>query len=322
VEGSPIELLPTVIWHLDEPLADAAALPTYQIAALARRHVKVALTGEGADEIFGGYRYIRTLYRLAALEFLPGLLKTALAGLAGPVSALPPRELMVRVARVLRSLPRDLPTRYRRSVTIFDDAARARLLGPATHDALAAMGDEAQETDLVDRAQVPDALNWLLAVHFQSWLPDDLLMKVDKMSMAVGLEARTPFLDHRLVEETTRWPANFKIRGWTNKYLLRRLAAELLPPAIAQRPKHGFDVPIDAWLRGEMRQLLSDTLASRDIHEAGIIDCDEARRIAADHLAERGDFGQQLWSILCFQLWYAQYGNLPLPTPDCTRVAC
>jgi asparagine synthase (glutamine-hydrolysing) len=160
---------------------------------------------------------------------------------------------------------------------------------------------------LPDRAAVAGNLSWLLAVLNTSWLPEDLMMKVDKMTMAVGLEARTPYLDHRLVESMARLPDRYKVRGTGSKFLLRRLAAELLPPQVAGRRKQGFNVPLGTWFRGELRPLLMDALASRAVKQAGLIDARVARRIAAAHLDGRGDYGRQLWTILCYQLWYERF---------------
>lgn len=303
VEGDAVELLPTVVYHLDEPFADAAALPTYQIASLARRQVKVVLTGEGADELFGGYRSIRALYFTAPVERLPNWARRALAGLARPIG-LAPGALPARIGRALRPLAEDLETRLRCSASVFDDRTHAQLLAPSQAAIVAAGGDGVPQPD---RARVTDPLNWLLATLTADWLPDDLLMKVDKMTMAVGLEARTPYLDHRLVEAMARLPARYKAHLRTSKVLLRQLAKELLPPQVAGRPKHGFDVPLGAWFRGALRPMLLDTLESRAVKEAGLIDPAVARRIADAHLAGRGDHGRQLWTLLCFQLWYERF---------------
>jgi asparagine synthase (glutamine-hydrolysing) len=307
VEASAIESLPAVVWHMDEPFADAAALPTFQIAALARRHVKVALTGEGADELFGGYRYVRTLYYLSLADRLPLELRQALARLAGPLAASPPRALTGRLAGILRRAGDDLPTRYRKTVGLFDDAGRQALLKPLVGRGIAASGELAPDVDLPTAGAVSDPLNWLLAALNAAWLPDDLLMKVDKMTMAAGLEARTPFLDHRLVEAVARFPAAYKLRPRRSKYLLRRLAETLLPTWAVNRPKHGFDVPIDAWLRGPLRTMLRDTLTSETVRKVGVLDAGEVDRLIAVHLAGRRNVGRQLWAILCFQLWHDRF---------------
>jgi asparagine synthase (glutamine-hydrolysing) len=307
VEASAIEALPAVVWHMDEPFADAAALPTFQIAALARRHVKVALTGEGADELFGSYRFVRTLYFLSLADRLPPELRRVLVLLAGPLGAAPPRTLTSRLAGVLRRAGDDLPTRYRKTVSLFDDAGRQALLRPLTGHGIAASGALESDIDLPPVDGVADPLNWHLAALNAAWLPDDLLMKVDKMTMAAGLEARTPFLDHRLVEEVARFPASYKLRPRRAKYLLRRLAETLLPPWAVNRPKHGFDVPIDAWLRGPLRPMLRDTLTGEMVRKAGVLDAGEVDRLIAAHLEGRRPTGRQLWAILCFQLWYDRF---------------
>jgi asparagine synthase (glutamine-hydrolysing) len=313
VEASAIESLPAVVWHMDEPFADAAALPTFQIAALARRHVKVALTGEGADELFGGYRYVRTLYYLSLADRLPLELRQVLAQLAGPLSAAPPRALTGRLAGILHRAADDLPARYRSTVGLFNDAGRLALLRPLIGCGIAASGALESDVDLPAVDAVSDPLNWLLAALNAAWLPDDLLMKVDKMTMAAGLEARTPFLDHRLVEEVARFPASYKLRPRRSKYLLRRLAEALLPPWVVNRPKHGFDVPIDAWLRGPLQPMLRDTLTRETVRNVGVLDAGEVDRLIAAHLEGRRTVGRQLWAILCFQLWHDRFLGSALP---------
>jgi asparagine synthase (glutamine-hydrolysing) len=308
VEGRMVDLLPTVVWHMDEPFADAAALPTFQIARVAREHVKVVLTGEGADELFGGYSYIQVLSYLSVIDRLPKVLRESLAVFADPISSFAPKQLTRRIARMLRLLPSDsLETRYLRRTSIFDEAACQRLLGSSVWQQLADAGGVAGYVGLPSRQNIPGALDWLLAALCQTWLPDDLLMKVDKMTMAVGLEARAPFLDQRLVDAMARVPAHHKLRGATGKYLLRKLAGELLPADIAGRRKHGFDVPTDAWFRGELRELLLDTLESPSFRDAGIVNAREATSLARDHLDGRADHGQRLWTILCFHLWYERF---------------
>lgn len=315
VEGRATDLLPTVVYHLDEPLADAAALPTLQIAMVARRHVKVALSGEGADELFGGYRYLRQLYGLAWTEGLPAVVRDAAALAGGPLGRVPPRATTARLARVLRGLPLDLEGRYRRVASVFDAAERARLLGPAVQEALG-RDPVGGAVALPSRGDIPGALDWLLAALTETWLPDDLLMKVDKMTMAASIEARTPFLDHRLVEEMAALPDRYKLSGRGNKVLLRRLARELLPAELVARPKHGFDVPLDAWFRGELRPLLHDALTGKDAEEMGLVNGAEARRLAETHQSGRGNHGQQLWTILCFHLWLQGFRQSAVALPD------
>jgi asparagine synthase (glutamine-hydrolysing) len=169
------------------------------------------------------------------------------------------------------------------------------------------------DVGLPDRESVSEPLNWLLAALNASWLPDDLLMKVDKMTMAAGLEARTPFLDHRLVEEVARFPATLKVRPRTSKYLLRRLAATLLPAWAVSRPKHGFDVPIDGWLRGPLRPMLRDMLGNDMVRKSGVLDVTEVDRLVAAHIDGRASFGRQLWAMLCFQLWHDRFLGTPRP---------
>jgi asparagine synthase (glutamine-hydrolysing) len=314
VDGVDRDALQRVVWHLDEPFGDAAALPTFQIAALARQHVKVVLTGEGADELFGGYRYVQTLYFLGQLERLPMPIRRGVALLASPVSTLPPRGFSARIARALHGVPLGLPERYQRVVDTIGAEQRARLLRPLLEGPLADTECFSDIVALPSRALIPDRLNWLLASLTRRWLPDDLLMKVDKTTMAVGLEARTPFLDHRLFEEVATFPARYKLRLGTSKYLLRRLGRTLLPAEVVRQKKHGFDVPLDAWLRGDLRTLVLDTLTREACEATGVLDGGEVSRLLGRHLAGRAGLGQMLWTVLCFVLWHQQFVGGRRPT--------
>jgi asparagine synthase (glutamine-hydrolysing) len=277
------------------------------MAELARKYVKVVLTGEGADELFGGYQYIWTLYRTANVERLPGWLRQGLALSGRPLRRMPPHHLTRRAAHVLSTFPLEFSERYRSVVSSLDGSSLSNLIGPALESGLTEVSADEVEMELPPARSNVDRLDWLLEALFTTWLPDDLLMKVDKMTMAVGLEARAPFLDHQLVETVARMPSQLKIRGITRKYLLRRLAGELLPARVAQRPKHGFEPPIDSWLRGTMRTLLFDTLSGRSLEQAGWLDVEAVRGLAAAHDSGRGNFGFQLWTILCFQLWFDHF---------------
>jgi asparagine synthase (glutamine-hydrolysing) len=294
--------LPHLVWHQDEPVSEPAAIPTFMVSRLARETVTVVLTGEGGDELFAGYpKYAFDSFarRIAAL---PGPLRTLL--LDHGADRLPFRfrklQVVARSAR-LRSEPERLAAWF----AGFAGAERARLLSPALrahdHVAAASFARALRET----RARRP--LDRMLDVDRRLWLPDDLLMKMDKMSMAASVEARVPLLDHPLVEWAARLPARFKVRGTEGKVLLKRLARRLVPRAVVDRPKVGFTVPLAPWFRGPLREQLVDTLLSPAALNRGYYDEATLRHYVADHLEGRRDRSRELWTLLTLELWHRAY---------------
>jgi asparagine synthase (glutamine-hydrolysing) len=253
--------LPAVVAAMDDPLADYAALPTYLIARFAAEHVKVVLTGEGADELFAGYRRYRRDRLLAPV-----------AQLRAPYQA----------------------------SHVFSARETSRLLGRRpTH----------VEPVPDARDRVGDTLNRLLLRDIEGWLPDDLLVKVDRMTMRCSLEARVPYLDHEFVEYALGIPADRKLGllGGANKLLMREAARSMVPHAIAGRAKQGFKPPIDAWLRGRLRPLAHDVLLAPDARLHAQVDRQAVRGLLADHDAGHAN-GHRLWALLVHELWSREHG--------------
>jgi asparagine synthase (glutamine-hydrolysing) len=301
--------LPRLAWHQDEPVSEPAAIPTFLVARLARETVTVVLTGEGGDELFAGY---------PKYAFDP--LARRLAALPGPLRALLLDQVVDRLPFRFRKLQvvgrsarfRDEAERLAAWFAGFAGAERLRLLSPALreHDGLAAAAFARALAET--RAQRP--LDRMLDVDRRLWLPDDLLMKMDKMSMAASVEARVPLLDHPLVEWAARLPARFKVRGGEGKTLLKRLARRLLPREVVDRPKVGFTVPLAPWFRGPLRELLADTLLSRTALARGYFDEAVLSGYLADHLAGRRDRSRELWTLLTLELWHQAYvDRVPRP---------
>jgi asparagine synthase (glutamine-hydrolysing) len=294
--------LPHLAWHQDEPVSEPAAIPTYLVSRLARETVTVVLTGEGGDELFAGYpkyAFDPLARRVAAL---PGPLRSLLLDQGADRLPFRFRKLQV-VARSARF--RAEPERLAAWFAGFAGTERAQLLSPAlrAHDHVAA-ASFARALG-VTRARRP--LDRMLDVDRRLWLPDDLLMKMDKMSMAASVEARVPLLDHPLVEWAARLPARFKVRGAEGKRLLKRLARRMVPREVVDRPKVGFTVPLAPWFRGPLRELLADTLLSPTARARGYYDEDTLRRYVADHLEGRRDRSRELWTLLTLELWHRTY---------------
>jgi asparagine synthase (glutamine-hydrolysing) len=260
-DADAADALPEVVAAMDEPLADYAALPTYLIARFAAQHVKVVLTGEGADELFAGYRRYRRDRLLAPISRLRPAYQ--------PSHLFSRRETSALLGRPLSPLDEGPPTGTRTSGT----------------------------------------LNGLLLRDVEGWLPDDLLVKVDRMTMRCSLEARVPYLDHQFVEYALGIPAPRKLRllGGANKLLMRRTAATMVPDAIARRPKQGFKPPIDAWLRGRLRPLAHDALLAPDSRLRQHMDITGVRQLLSDHDAGRKN-GHRILALLVHELWSREYG--------------
>ncbi len=278
VEPDPQELLPRLAATFDEPLGDEAVLPTYLVSELARRHVTVALCGDGGDEAFAGYeRYVA--HRLASLPAPPGA-----AALLRRLSN-EPRSALTRAARLLEAAAAPRAERYARLVEVFPEGLRHELLGRA-RPASELLGPARDLTSL----QLLDA---------ETYLPGDLLLKSDLASMAHSLELRSPLLDRRVLELGVSLPDSLKTRRLTGKVALRRAFADLIPPEIAARGKTGFGVPISRWFREELRDLAGDLL----LGGRGRIRREAAERLLREHWSGERDHGHRLWCLVMLELW-------------------
>jgi asparagine synthase (glutamine-hydrolysing) len=294
--------LPQLVWHQDEPVSEPAAIPTFLVSRLARETVTVVLTGEGGDELFGGYPKYAVEPFARGLAGLPRALRDLL--LDHGVDRLPFgfRKLQV-VGRSARF--RDEAERLSAWFAGFAGAERARLLSPAlrAHERVAA--DAFRR--VLDSSAARRPLDRMLDADLRLWLPDDLLMKMDKMSMAASIEARVPLLDHPLVEWAARVPDRFKVRGFEGKVLLKRLARRRLPRAVVDRPKVGFTVPLSPWFRGPLRELLCDTLLSPACLSRGYYDERVLRGMVGDHVSGTRDRARELWTLLTLELWHRAF---------------
>jgi asparagine synthase (glutamine-hydrolysing) len=304
VKPDVVALLPKLLWHLDEPVADTAFVTTYLVSEFARRQVTVILSGVGGDELFGGYRrYLGGHYR-AQLDRVPGPLRRAAIALAGrlPADRHSPVLNAMRLARgFLESAALPFDERYRSYVEVFPDAALEALLhAPATsdHDAL---------SKAFAQATSADELNRMLSVDAATQLPDDLLMLTDRMSMAVSLECRVPLLDHELCELAARIPQRIKLRDGRLKHVMKEALAELLPGEILDRKKRGFGAPMGAWLRRELKPVLRDTLSAEALERRGLFRREAVAELIAAHEANRVDGTDRLLALVSFEIWARIY---------------
>jgi asparagine synthase (glutamine-hydrolysing) len=308
VEPDAVELMQTLVWYLDEPFADSSAVPTYLVAKLAREHVKMVLTGDGADEAFGGYdRYLWFL----DLERL-GPTRPLVAGVADLAGRILPGPTGYRLRRVAERLRQPFPDSYLSGVALTRADVADALLGDAARAGGA--GHYGGLAQVARGAAGLERLDQCVAVDFASYLPDDILVKLDRMAMACSLEGRAPFLDHKLVELAVRLPRDLRIRGRRGKHLLRQTARRWLPAEVLDKPKQGFAIPLAAWFRGPLVALAGDVLGSRSFRERGLLSAPAALDYLRRHRAGEADYGEILWLVLGFELWCRRFlDRVPAP---------
>jgi len=298
------DLLPRLIWHLDEPLADQAAVPTYLVCQFARNEVKVALTGEGGDEFYGGYpRY--SWFRIARMlqDRIPSTLRRFLLQAIAKCSIGQEKK---RHARLLLGEFGNAE-RHVSWVGSFSDAEKEVLYGERMKDNLDFGRTEDLVSGYLEDGFEENLLHSLMYLDVKTWLVDDILAKVDKMSMATSLEARVPFLDHKLVEFVATLPPSFKVKGLRTKFLLRRALSGILPAEILNRKKHAFLVPIGEWFQNGMREFVREVLFSEIAMDRGYFNPEYVKWLVGEHLEGRRDFNQEIWSLICFELWHRLY---------------
>lgn len=293
--------------HLDEPLADASILPTYLLSAFTKKTVTVALGGDGADELFCGYQTFQAerLYRWYRL--LPGWVKIFLAGAIKnlPFSSDKYFSLDFKLRKFIQALSDPL-LRHQNWLSTFSLAELPDLFG----------ADHFQQSGILEDINVfaetiRDNDDWskIIAFYQRFYMQERVLVKVDRASMLSGLEVRAPFLDYELADYVNRLPLGYKIRGSQTKVLLKKLMAGRLPPEIIGRPKKGFAVPLAEWFRGPLRQLWLDMATRANIDKTGVLRYDYAQNLFNNHLNQKENNGQKLWSILAFLLWQQTYGK-------------
>ncbi len=307
VRSNAIELLPKLIWHYNEPFGDASRLPTYYVANQTRRHVTVALNGDGGDESFAGYeRYIAT--RLGEIfGKMPPVIRHGLSGLAGYLrEPMGGKRLEARLKRFLAALPINPKERYASWVTFFNNYTRGLLYS----DELKRQTEGIDPLNILfnayDRAN-GDPLDRFLYVDIVTYLPNDLLVKMDIATMANSLEARSPFLDHKFMEFSASIPSGLKLKGWTTKYILKEALKGFLPDEILARKKMGFGVPISKWFQNELKDYLKSNLLGAPARGRGYFKIEYIRSIIDEHIKGISDHGPKLWLLLNFELWHRMF---------------
>jgi asparagine synthase (glutamine-hydrolysing) len=319
VTPDAVGLLDELAHYFDEPFADPSAIPTYLVSRMAAKSVKVVLSGDGGDEAFGGYaRYAHDLNEATLRDWLPSWFRRAVLGPLGkrwPKSDWLPRPL--RAKMFLTNIAMDADHAYANTLMLCRLPLRRSLIAPDVAAVLNGHDPGGQIVSAFTEAPPGDVLGGMIAADVSSVLPDDFLVKVDRASMAHGLEVRPPLLDHRLLELAATIPSDLKIREGKTKWILNRACGGLLPATVADRPKHGFEMPIDAWLRGPLRGLIEETVLDPRSRLSELINQQTARRVFRQHLSGVGRHGQTLWSLVILARWADRYlGSIPHPTSD------
>jgi asparagine synthase (glutamine-hydrolysing) len=313
VRPDVVALLPRLLWHMDEPIADTAFITTYLVSEFARRDVTVILSGVGGDELFGGYRrYLGNHYQ-AYFNRLPAWARRAAAAVGGhlPSDRHSPLLNLSRLAKgFLESAGLPFEERYRAYVQVFPPQEVQRLLR------LNAAGPDLVEAAF--RQGGGDSLNRMLAVDAETQLPDDLLMLTDKMSMATSLECRVPLLDHELVELAARMPEEIKIRGGRLKHVMKEAVSGLLPRDILERKKRGFGTPMGAWLKDDLAPLMRNVLSETAVKVRGLFHFPQVRDLIASHESNQIDGTDRLLGLMNLEIWSRIYldGRAPQDVTD------
>jgi asparagine synthase (glutamine-hydrolysing) len=306
------ELLPKLIWHLDEPIADSACLTTYLVSRLARESVTVILSGVGGDELFGGYRRYLGESMGRWYSKLPGVMRRTM--IPAVLRRIPQdrtsawKDYARYAAAFTKSADSDPITRYMGYVTLFSPQMQADLLGSNARP-------EADETDLpagslrryFDECKNSDSLNRTIYVDLKTSLPDDLLALTDRMSMAASIECRAPLVDYQLVELASRIPSHLKVRGFSLKYLLKKAVAPWLPKDVITRKKRGFGAPVGGWLRKDLQPLAHELLSEEPVRRRGLFQWPAIQKLVKAHDEQRNDYTDHIFALIALEIWCRVY---------------
>jgi len=302
VRPDALAILDDLIWHFDEPFGDISAIPTWYVSQMARRHVTVVLSGDGGDELFGGYDRYLPHPRVSAFDRYSPRGARRIATVAA--ERLPHG---MRGKNFLRHVARDDRGRYLDAIRFFSADEKPSLLSMDIQQALAHGDPETRLSAHFDRFAALPWASQMMRFDTETYLPDDVLTKVDRMSMAHSIESRVPLLDSQVVDFAAALPASFKIRNGRRKHILKEVAARLLPREILDRPKQGFAVPIGAWCRGQSRELFADTLLSPRFLQRGYFNPRFIQHVLQEHLSGQRDHAMRLWQLIVFERWHQIY---------------
>src|SRR6266849_4801798 len=307
VQPTVSELLPKLVWHLDEPVADSACLTTYLVSKLARESVTVILSGVGGDELFGGYRRYLGTSLMRYYGFLPGSVRRK--WLPAIFSRIPQdrhstwKDYARYAAAFVNSAELDAASRYIEYVTLFPPQTQGNLLIEGATQSGGSAFAISTLRGYFNHCGDPDDLNRIIYADLKTSLADDLLAMTDRMTMAASIECRAPLVDHEMIELASHMPSNLKVRGFQMKYLMKQAVAPWLPREIQERKKRGFGAPMGAWLRKDIQPMVSELLSEEATRKRGLFSWPAIQQLLADHSAERKDYTDQLFSLVMLELW-------------------
>lgn len=309
VRPDAMGVVPTLVEHYGEPYSDSSALPTYYVSKETRKHVTVALNGDGGDESFAGYERYAAMKVAETYNRIPKVFRKAI--IDGPVNLLPTSELKRSrfrdAQRFIQAANLPKTERYFRWVSTFSRGAKLDLYTKDFAAAVSSQNPSAYLDKWFAKANGSGTLDGALLTDQMTYLPNDLLVKVDIASMANSLEARSPFLDHNVIEFAASLPENLKMQRLQTKSLLKKVAARLVPREVVYRRKMGFGVPIGKWFRGEMKDFVKDVLLSEKSLKRGVVKPEMLQRLVNEHISARRDLAFQLWTLLMLELWFQKF---------------
>ncbi len=311
VRPKALELLPLLVEHYGEPYADSSAIPTYYVSRQTKQHVTVALNGDGGDEVFAGYERYQAVLLSEMYQKIPAILRNPLFQTIGNLipDSSGQKDRLKRIKRFIEGAHLPLSKRYLQWIGIFTEKARNDMY---TDEFLRKVSDSDPLriiSKTLNSSNGLSILDRLLHADTMTYLPDDLLVKVDITSMANSLECRSPFLDHYLMEFAASLPAEYKLRRFIKKYILKKAVENIIPKDNIYRRKMGFAVPVGRWFRGELKGLLQETLLSRDSLKRGFIKPDKIKNLVYQHISGQRNWGYQLWTLLMLELWHQRFKN-------------
>ncbi len=309
VEPDAIAVLPQLIWHYGEPFADPSAIPTYYVSEMARSKVTVALNGDGGDECFLGYNRYKAMHHLSRLDGMPRWSRVGLGRSLALAPATLQRRFKIPRIRALLEAPDQRPSRrYAFTIVYFTDDDKAAGYGDAMEEHLAGSALDLIEPYFAEADSLVSGANW---ADIHTYLPDDLMVKVDVASMAHGLESRSPLLDHVFMEWAAEIPEEIKIAHGETKSLFKSAMEPYLPRELLYRPKMGFGCPVDHWFRSELKEFAYDVLLSRSARDRGLFRPDYVRRLLDEHCTLTREHHTRLWALLMLELWFQMWIDSP-----------
>jgi len=309
VRPDAVEVLPVLVEHYGEPYADSSAVPTYYVAKETRKHVTVALNGDGGDESFAGYERYIAMGITEKYRRVPSFLRESV--IKETVNLLPNgtngRSRIKSAKRLLEAVSLPRVDRYARWVSVFNEQTKQPLYSDFFREQTRAANATGLLGEWFRRANGIGVVDAMLLTDQMTYLPNDLLVKVDIATMAVSLEARAPFLDHHVIEFAASLPENLKARRLTTKYLLKKVLRKLLPNENLNRRKMGFGVPIGHWFRGKMQPFLREVVLSDKALRRGLFKPEAVRQLVELHTRGERDHSHQLWTLLMLELWFQRF---------------